>query len=341
MAVAALAEEADVKAWSFHRQYPSFLYPSQSEVSPDLSPCENLEERRILDGINPLTWFKAVEEIAAWEPDLLVFPVWTFFQAPALGWIARSLRKRGCETCAIVHNVVDHAGTAWKTKLSLWCLGQADRYVTHSTDLADRITSHFPAAKVDVFPHPLFDDFPPPKHLLKRETALELLFYGFVRPYKGLDVALHALALSGRKDIRLTVAGEFWQGLPETRELIKTLGISDHVELRPEFITDGDTAELFDRADAIVLPYRSVTGSGIVPMAFHYQRPIIVSDHAALSDLVKQFDAGWIFPSEQPQALADILKSLDREATTRAGVNARSSADYLTWQNYAAKVIRA
>lgn len=339
MATAALAAEAEVKAWSYRRQYPRFLYPSQSETAPDLTPFDGVEERRIVDGINPLTWIRAAKEIADWQPHLLVFPVWTFFQAPAMGWIARSLRQKGCKTCAIVHNVVDHSEAGWKSKMSLWCLGQADRFVTHSTGLADRISSLFPSTRVDMFPHPLFDDFPPPKHLLRREKALELLFYGFVRPYKGLDVALHAVAMSKRKDLRLTIAGEFWQGLPETRALIETLGITEQVELIPEYINDADTAELFDRADAVVLPYHSVTGSGIVPMAFRYQRPIIVSDHPGLSDLVKQFDAGWIFPSGQSRALADILVSLDREETERASSNAKSSADYLTWENYAARVI--
>jgi glycosyltransferase involved in cell wall biosynthesis len=339
LTAAALAERASVKVWSYRRQYPKFLYPGKSEVSADL-PCHNdLDERRIVDGINPLTWVRTVREISAWEPHLLVFPVWTFFQAPALGWTARSLRNKGCETCAIVHNVFDHAQAFWKARLSLWSLGQADRYVTHGPDLADQIRSHFPGARVGVFPIPLFDDFPPATHILKREYTLELLFYGLVRPYKGLDVALHALALSGRKDVRLTVAGEFWQGLAETRALIETLGISDQVDLIPEYISDADTAELFDRSDAVVLPYRSVTGSGIVATAFHYQRPVIVSDHPALRDLVEQFDAGWVFPSEQPQALADILKSLDREATERAGINSKSSAAFLTWHNYAARVL--
>ncbi|MHA7776920.1 glycosyltransferase [Roseibium sp. M-1] len=339
-AAAALGEQASVKVWSYQRQYPAFLYPGKSEFAEEHTQPGTLDERRIIDGINPLTWFKAVREIAAWKPHLLIYPAWTFFQAPALGWMARSLRNRGCETCAIVHNVFDHDQAAWKSKLSLWCLGQADRYVTHGAALSEQVLQHFPGAKVDIFPIPLYDDFPPAKHTLEREYTLELLFYGFVRPYKGLDVALHALALSRRKDIRLTVAGEFWQGLDETRELIETLGISDQVQLLPEYISDADTAELFDRSDAVVLPYRSVTGSGIVATAFHYQRPVIVSDHPALSELVEQFEAGWVFPSEQPQALAEIFRSLDRETAERAGIKAKSSAELLSWRNYAARISR-
>ena len=339
LTAAALAREARVKVWSYKRQYPKFLYPGKSEVAADLASPSDLDERRIVDGVNPLTWIRTVREISAWDPQLLVFPAWTFFQAPALGWMARSLRKRGCETCAIVHNVFDHTQAAWKSKLSLWCLGQADRYVTHGAGLAGQILSHFPEAQVDVFPMPLFDDFPAAKHSLKREYALELLFYGLVRPYKGLDIALRALALSARKDIRLTVAGEFWQGLAETRLLIETLGLSDQVQLIPEHISDADTAELFDRSDAVVLPYRAVTGSGILATAFHYRRAVIVSDHPALSDLVQQFEAGWIFPSENAQSLADILRSLDRNATELAGQRAKSSAALLTWPNFAARVI--
>ena len=335
----ALREEATVKVWSFKRQYPRFVYPGQSEYSNEAANFSDLEERRIVDGINPLTWVETAKEISAWKPDLLVFPMWTFFLAPSLGWIARTLRHKGFETCAIVHNAHDHEKALWKEKLSLWGLGQADRFVTHGAELAKQISSRFPSSKVDIFPHPIFDDYPLPKHKLQREYALELLFYGVVRPYKGLDVALHALALSGRKDVRLTIAGEFWQGLAETRELIRSLGISDQVVLRPEYISDVETAELFDRTDAVVLPYRSVTSSGILAMALFYQRPVIVSDHAALSTLVEQFDAGWIFPTEQPKALADIMVSLNRNMTKTAGSNAKVSAETLTWENFAATVV--
>jgi glycosyltransferase involved in cell wall biosynthesis len=315
------------------------LYPGASEVADDAYSGHGIDERRILDGTNPATWIRVAGEVKAWQPDLLVFPAWTFFQAPALGWIARTLKSTGCERCALVHNVLDHEQKPWKEKLSVWCLGQADRYVTHANVLADQIRAYFPQAQVDVFPHPVFDNFPPPTHLLKREFALELLFYGLVRPYKGLDIALNALAICGRKDIRLTIAGEFWQDVSETQQLIQKLGLGDQVQLIPKHISDADTAELFELCDAVVLPYKSMTGSGIAATAFHYKRPLIASDLPAFGDLVEQFQAGWVFPSQDVEALASIFGSLDRSATTRASINAQRGAEFLTWERFAAKII--
>lgn len=335
----ALSTYAKVRVWSYQRQYPKFLYPGTSELSEDLKSVEHLNERRILDGVNPWTWLKTAIEIRRWKPDLLVFPVWTFFQAPSLGLIAGYLRRFGCGTCAIVHNTFDHESSFLKRRLSLWCLRQANRYVTHGTVLAGEISDHIPQAAVSIFPHPLFDDFPTAQRDLQRDAALELLFFGLVRPYKGLDIALRALALSGRKDIHLTIAGEFWEGLDETKDLIRELELTKQIELIPTYISDVDAADLFNRCDALVLPYRSVTGSGIVAMSLYYKRAVIVSDHPGLADLVEQFHAGWVFPSEDEQSLANIFKSLDRSQTKQAGENAEASASILTWDNFARVVL--
>ena len=297
-------ENLTVRIWSFNRQYPKILYPGATERSKEGMSPSDLPVRFSIDGVNPLSWNRTAKDIHNAKPDLLVVPAWTFFLAPALGWIANRIRRDGVECCMVVHNAFDHEVSAWKAKLSLWQLAQADRYVTHTDDLAADLRANFPDAKIDVFPHPIFDDFPEPTGTLQREASIELLFFGLVRPYKGLDLALEAIAKSGRTDLRLTIAGEFWQNFDETQELIDRLGLSDQVELIPRYVSDAEAAELFDRADVVLLPYRSVTGSGVIPTAYHYGRAVIASDIPGLAAVVLHNKTGWLTPLENVDALA-------------------------------------
>lgn len=334
----AAREDTVLRAYGFSRQYPAFLYPGVSERSDDAGAPEGSDQALTIDGVNPLSWRATARAIRQWAPDLVVVPAWTFFLAPALGWIARACRRSGIECCMIVHNAFDHEAAGWKTRLNLWQLAQADRFVTHNEALRDTLGAAFPGRRADVFPHPVFDDFPPPAGTLPRQAALELLFFGLVRPYKGLDLALEAVAQSGRRDLRLTVAGEFWQGLDETRALIERLGIGDLVELIPRYVSDAEAAELFARADAVMLPYRSVTGSGIIPTAYHYGRAVIATDLPGLAAVVRDGETGWLSPPGEAGALAAVLRGLDRGAATRAGAAARAYGATLSWDRFAEKV---
>ena len=235
----------------------------------------------------------------------------------------------------IVHNAIDHEAAAWKSRLSLWQLSKASRFVTHNRDLADQISAVFPDRAVTVFPHPVFDDFPMPQGTLLREAEMEFLFFGLVRPYKGLDILLEGFALSGRKDARLTVVGEFWQGEDDCRRLIADLGIADRVELIPRFVSDAEAAEYFARADVVVLPYRSVTGSGVIPTAYHYGRAVVASDLPGLADVVRDGETGWLVPAADPNALGKLLGQLKRSETEVAGKRAHEFGATLSWEGFA------
>ena len=330
-----IAQNNEVRIWSFKRLYPSFLYPGASERSNSFAP-DATQSEAVLDGINPLTWAKVVRQIRQWKPDLLVMPAWTFFIAPALGWIAK---RSGVKTCMIVHNAADHEAAGWKARLSLWQLAQADRFVTHNAELAGQIKAHFPNHDVDVFPHPVFDDFPDPIGSLPREAELELLFFGLVRPYKGLDLLVDAFAKANRPDARLTIVGEFWSGLDELQKQIAELGLGGQIELLPKFVSDADAAEYFARSDVVVLPYRSVTGSGVVPTAYHYGRAVLASDLPGLSDVIRDDETGWLVQPENVGQLARRIATLNRAETETAGMLAKTFGKTLSWERFAKIVV--
>lgn len=324
----------EVRGWSFYRQYPRLLYPGADERDPAAQPHA---AEATLGGTNPLSWAATARQVRAWSPDLLVMPAWTFFLAPALGSVARAARPTDC--CMIVHNAFDHESAGWKDRVMRWQLAAADRFVTHNNALARELATRFPGTPARVFPHPVYDDFPAPLGTLPRRKPLELLFFGLVRPYKGLDILLDALARLGRQDIALTVAGEVWGNPDDTRRRIADLGLTDTVELIPRFVSDAEAAEYFHRADAIVLPYRTVTGSGVVANAYHYGRPVIASDLPGFAEIVTDGETGWLFPPEDAQALAALIGGLDRDKAAAAGTRAKALGDTLSWDRLAEVVL--
>lgn len=332
-------DDVEVRRWGFSKQYPAFLYPGGSER--DISKADQASGvAESLSGPNPLTWRRTAREIQLWGPSTLVMPAWTFPVAPALGWIARQVSVARCKVCMIVHNAYDHEANALKDRLTSWQLGAADRFVTHNVALAQELETRFPKTPADIFPHPTFDDVPVATGRLTRRSKLELLFFGLVRPYKGLDILLDAMSLVTRDDVSLTIAGEFWQNEEETQAKIDRLGPEHAVELLARYVSDDEMAELFARADAVVFPYRAVSGSGVVSLAFHYQKPIIASDLPGFSEILSKSGAGWLFKTEDAADLAATIDQLDQETLTDASEAAGRTAKDLTWSKFASIILR-
>ncbi|MEO1153794.1 MAG: glycosyltransferase family 4 protein [Pseudomonadota bacterium] len=335
-----LAGRADVeiKVFSFARLYPKRLYPGERETDPSMSVPAELDTHFTLDTLNPLTWRNGIREVAAWSPDLVVLPAWSFVVAPALGAIARGLRVRGYAVTIIVHNAEDHEAAGWKTALSRFQLRQATRFVTHNAGLDAALDRLMPGIPTDVCPHPVYDDFPPATGALPRRAPLELLFFGLVRPYKGLDIALDALAQAS-VDAHLTIAGEFWEGRDETETRIDQLGLRDRVEVVPRYVSDAEAAELFARADALVAPYRSVTGSGVVAMAQWYGLPVIASDLPGFAEVIEDRTTGWLVPVGDVDALATRIEGITANSAAAMGPAIATARDRLSWARFADVVL--
>ncbi|MDB4575702.1 glycosyltransferase, partial [bacterium] len=289
----------------------------------------------LIDSINPWTWFKAVKAIKTFQPDLVIIPWWTVFWAPCFGLISWLLTRQKIKVVYFCHNVVEHETASWKKWLTRQVLKNAYSYVVHTREDKHNLQLLFPTANISVHPHPIYDHFPQPKGTLPRRKSLELLFYGFVRPYKGLDDLVDAMVLLKGRDIQLTIAGEFWNGEQEMRLKIEAAGLGDQIELRPRYHTDEETAELFDRADVVVLPYRSATGSGVVPIAYHYNKPVIVTNVGGLPDVVLDQQTGWIVSSSEKQELYNILSTLSQQTCQATSGKIEEYKSHLSWDSLA------
>jgi len=270
-----LEKEHDVLMISFKRQYPMWLYPGESDIDPAYEGHIEKNTEYLIDSINPRTWLKAIKKIDFFKAEVILIPWWSIYWAFCFGYISYKLKRKNNKVVFFCHNAVEHETAAWKSTLTKIVLKNASRFVVHTKEDASNLKQLIPKAQITVCPHPIYTHFPQPQKKLPRRKSLELLFYGFVRPYKGLDELIEAMALLKGQDIQLTIAGEFWKGEKETSQKIETLGLSNQIELRPRYHTSEETAELFTRADIVVLPYRSATGSGVIPIAYHYNRGFV------------------------------------------------------------------
>jgi D-inositol-3-phosphate glycosyltransferase len=334
-------QDVECRVVSFKRQYPRLLYPGSDDRAPDQAPLIDPPTDFILDSVWPPSWARGLDVIRRFDADLIVMPAWTFVLAPCLGWLARALRKAGKPVVVIAHNVEDHDGSALKSAISRFQLNQATAFVAHNQALAEGLARVAPGRPALVHPHPIFEHYPDPTEPAARSEATELLFFGLVRPYKGLDIAVRALALT-RRDMRLRIVGEFWDGLDETRALISSLNLDQRVEITPRYVSDAEAANYFAACDAVVLPYRTVSGSGVVPLAYRYGKPAVVTDLPGLAEVVRPGETGWVAPKEDPAALAALLDAqVSPEAAAAMAPAIARAREEMSWSRFAERVIAA
>ena len=317
----ALAERYSAATYAFTRQYPKWLYPGASDMASDGDRVTDRGVQYRIDSLNPLTWIATARTIASSQPTALIIQWWTVFWWPAFMTIAFFAKRRGVPLILLCHNVVDHESSSWKEHLSDSIMRMADGFIVHSSEHRDLLARRFPGRPMMQEPIPPYENHTRSNSALPKRGRLELLFFGFIRPYKGLDVLLDALDLLGDSEIHLTVAGESWADSASTVERLKRMA-GRNVELHLDFVSDQLAADLFARADAVVLPYATASGSAVVAVAYDFEKPVIASRVGGWFDAVIDGQTGILFPAGNPDALAGTLKDLDRArlATLADGV---------------------
>ena len=331
----ALAERAEVLLLSFARQYPAWLYPGSSDRDPAAQAPLRPAPEFLLDPLNPLSWRRALARIERYLPDLVLLPWWTVFWAPCFWFLARGCRLRGLPVRLLCHNVLDHEAAAWKTWLTCALFRQVDSFLVHSRAEARRLTELIGGAEIRVHPHPLYDGFPDPIETLPRRADLELLFFGLVRPYKGLPQLIEAMGRLRDLSVQLSVVGEFWEGQEAVEKAVRAKGLDERVELVPRYVTAQEAADRFARADAVVLPYLSVTASGVVALAYRYGKPVIASRLDGLAELVRDGETGALVPPGDPTVLAEAIRGFSAARARAMRPAIASLTRGMTWDSLA------
>lgn len=316
----------EVEIYTFTLQYPSFLFPGKTQYSDEPAP-KGLTIHRRINSINPFNWLKTGREIAHKRPDLLITKFWLPFMAPCLGTIERRVRRNGhTRIVSILDNIIPHEHRPGDRIFARYFVRSTDAFVAMSRSVLDDLNL-FDTKKPRRFcPHPLYDHYGDilPKEEARRMVGIDtdgryVLFFGFIRSYKGLDLLLDAMAdpRIAQRDIRLIVAGEFYGDPKPYMEQIERLGIADRIKLCTDFIPDSQVNRYFCAADLVAQPYKSATQSGVTQIAFHFEKPMLVTDVGGLAEIVPDGKIGYVVQPDAHQIADAIVRYYDeqREAT--------------------------
>lgn len=293
----------DVRIETFKLQYPSILFPGKTQYSESPAPIDIHIEASI-NSINPFNWIKVGRKIRKQNPDIVIVKFWMPFMAPCFGKIARIIKKkRSTKIISIIDNIIPHEKRAGDRMLSNYFVKAVDGFVAMSKSVLDDLET-FDKLKPKVFcPHPLYDNFGEviPKEIAKQKLGLDaskkyILFFGFIRDYKGLDLLLEAFAKCTEKDksLRLLVAGEFYTDSKQYFEIIKKHHLEELVHMHNDFIPDEKVVDYFCAADIVVQPYKDATQSGVTQIAYHFNKPMIVTDVGGLAEIVPNGKVGFV-----------------------------------------------
>lgn len=314
-----LAEGYDCSIFSFSLQYPGFLFPGTTQYSSEPAPSD-LKIYSTINSIHPLNWWHNGEQLKNIRPDLIVVRFWLPLMGPALGTILRRVRKnKHTRIVSITDNVIPHEKRPGDKPFTRYFLSSCDAFITMSEKVMKDLRSFEPSKPAKQVLHPLYDNF---GQAISKEEAREklslpltdriVLFFGFIRQYKGLDLLLRAigqLKQSGELNkvkIRFLIAGEFYEDEKPYQSLIDELDIREYLVLRTNFIADSEVKYYLCAADVVIQPYRNATQSGVTPLAYHFEKPMIVTNVGSLPDLVPNEQAGLVCEPE-PASIAQAI----------------------------------
>ena len=336
-----------VQIYTFSLQYPEFLFPGKSQYSDQPAP-DDLYIHVKVNSVNPLNWLKIGKEIAALNADLLIVKFWLPFMAPCLGTIARRVKKNGkTKVISILDNVIPHEKRPGDMAFIRYFVNSVDGFVAMSDSVLTDLRK-FDTEKPAVYsPHPLFDNFgegitkPEAYEKLGLELSTEyMLFFGFIRDYKGLDLLLEAMADERVRalNVKLLVAGEFYTDAKPYWDQITRLGIADKLILKTDFIPDNEVRNYFCAADLVVQPYKHATQSGVTQICYHFDRPMLVTNVGGLPEMVPDGKVGYVVEPE-PKSIADaIVDFYANHRELRFRDNIRLEKKKYAWSNMLAKI---
>ncbi len=305
----------DCVIYSYSLQYPSFLFPGTSQFTDEPAPA-NLTIYTIINSVNPLNWIKVGRRIAKDRPDIILVSFWIPFMGPALGTILRLVRKnKHTRIIGLADNIIPHEKRPGDKPFTKYFLGSCDAFITMSEKVMSDLRSIEKSKPAKLVAHPLYDNFGAAiaKDVAREKLGIDkkdkvILFFGFIRKYKGLDILLEAMADVRIKEagIKLLVAGEFYEDEKVYQEQIDRLGIRSQLIMRTQFIPDSEVVLYFCAADVVIQPYRNATQSGVTPLAYHYEKPMVVTNVGGLPSMVPDRKSGLVSAVE-PMAIASAI----------------------------------
>lgn len=312
--------------YSFSLQYPSFMFPGTTQYSSEPAP-PGIEIYSVINSIHPMNWWQVGNTLKKIKPDIILVRYWLPLMGPALGTILRQVKKnKHTRVIALTDNIIPHEKRPGDTPFTRYFLKTCDAFITMSEKVMKDLRQFEQTKPARLVNHPLYDNFGEaiPKAAARQHLGIPqegkiLLFFGFIRKYKGLELLLDAMKIvkersqqsevgSQTPNIKLLIAGEFYDDAKGYQDQIKQLGIEDMLIRRTDFIADSEVKYYLCAADCVVQPYRNATQSGVTPLAYHFEKPMIVTNVGALPALVPHEQVGLVCEPEPASLAAAIIR---------------------------------
>lgn len=336
----ALSKRHQVEIITFKRQYPALLFPGKTQTESG-GELLRVPSEPLIDSINPLNWIAVGKEIRRGNPDLIIMKYWLPFFGPCFGTIARSAKK-GTRTKVvyICDNIVPHEKRPGDTAFTRYAFGAGDFFIVQSDAVERDLQMLFPGTIYKKVPHPVYNIFGKPvdKHHARKQLGITdervMLFFGYVRAYKGLNVLLEAQARIVKElNVRLLVVGEFYDDKEKYLKQIASLGIANSVTVNSDYVANEKVGLYFSAADVVVLPYSSATQSGIAQIAYNFNKPVIATNVGGLAEVVRHGVTGLVVPPNDPDALKHaVLEFFLEQKEAAFAANVAVEKQKYTWE---------
>lgn len=335
------AEGHEVEIVTFTLQYPSFLFPGKTQYSTEPAPTD-LKIKRKLNAINPFSWLSTGRYIRSQKPDLLITKFWLPFMAPALGTANRAAKRKGLRRISILDNIIPHEKRPGDKLFAKYFVNSVDGMVAMSRSVLADVDLFDPKhSKPRAFcPHPLYDHYGATmtpaearRAIGLREEGRYVLFFGFIRDYKGLDLLLDAMADPRLEEmnVKLIVAGEFYGDPKPYHEQLRRLDLGSRVAMHTDFIPDSEVNRYFCAADLVAQPYKSATQSGVTQIAFHFEKPMLVTNVGGLPEIVPDGEAGLVVEPSAQQIADAIVRFFQDNMAARLTEGVRREKQKYLW----------
>jgi len=334
-----------VKAFTFKRQYPNFLFPGETQYVTKDDHADEIPSTELLDSINPLTYLSTAKAIKKYHPDVLITKYWMTFFGPSLGFVCKSLKKT-TKRISILDNVIPHEKRFFDGFCNNYFLKNNDGFIVMSDAVLKDLLSILPDAKYLRVNHPVYNHFPAKmesaeaRKILKLDpTKKTLLFFGFIRDYKGLDLLIEAMNYLN-EEYQLIIAGEVYGSFEKYQQLIDVSNFKKNIHLFNKYIGDDDVTIYFSAADVCILPYKSATQSGITSIANHYDLPIIATNVGGLKETIHHLKTGIIVEQPEVQQISKAIKTYFSENYKKGfSIEIKKEKEENSWENFCEKII--
>lgn len=343
-----LFNDKEVEIYTFSLQYPSFLFPGKTQLSSDPAP-NSLKIKVKINSINPLNWIKVGNKINKLNPDLIIVKYWLPFMGPCYGTILRKAKKSSkTKVISILDNIIPHEKRIGDRLFTKYFIKPVDGFISMSKSVLHDLSS-FDTIKPTLFiPHPIYDNYGDAIDKNTARTFLNIsedekiiLFFGYIRKYKGLDLLLEAMHYQKIKEsnIKVLIAGEYYGNEKYYQEIIEKYNLHNQVILHTDFIPNSEVKYYFSAADCVVQPYKSATQSGISQLAYHFETPMIVTNVGGLPEIVPHEKVGYVVPPN-PQAIAKaILDFYEKNKQSEFKKNIKVEKKKYTWNIFTEKLL--